>query len=251
MNTEPAIAARSPDVDFGRTRWSMVAAVRDSASPQARRSLTELCRRYWVPAYVYLRRSGESPAAAASLAQEFLSSLVTQLRSDELCVTAGFRAYMQARLESFVAARLAGNASRTDPLPEMKPPWPLEKIEQRQSEEHPPDAKPAEALQRAFALEMLAIALARLEREAVESGRSSLFDAVRLYLSREPTPEDYAGLARQMKTSPLACVIAVKRLRQRFQELIDEELAQTLGDSQALATERQTLFSLVVPPSAE
>jgi hypothetical protein len=72
-----------------------------------------------------------------------------------------------------------------------------------------------------------------------------------MYLSCEPTREDYAGLARQMKTSPLACVIAVKRLRQRFQELIDDELSQTVGDSQALATERQTLFSLVVPPGTE
>jgi RNA polymerase sigma-70 factor (ECF subfamily) len=251
MNTEPAIAARPPDVDFGRTRWSMVAAVRDSTSPQARRSLTELCRRYWVPAYVYMRRSGESPTAAAALVQEFLSRLVTELRSDELCVTAGFREYMQARLEEFLAARADGAAPRAAPLPEMKPPWPLEKIEQRQLEEHPPDTPPAQALQRAFALEMLAIALARLEREAEESGRSGLFDAVRLYLSREPTTEDYAGLARQMKTSPLACVIAVKRLRQRFQELIDDELAQTLGDSQALATERHTLFSLVVPPRTE
>jgi RNA polymerase sigma-70 factor (ECF subfamily) len=151
MNSEPAIAARAPDVDFGRTRWSMVAAVRDSGSPQARRSLTELCRRYWVPAYVYMRRSGESPAAAALLVQEFLSTLVTQLRSDELCVTAGFRAYMQARLEEFLGARVDG-AAPTEPLSEMKPPCPLEKIEKRQNEEHAPDATPAQALQRAFAL---------------------------------------------------------------------------------------------------
>jgi RNA polymerase sigma-70 factor (ECF subfamily) len=251
MNTEPAIAARGPEVDFGRTRWSMVAAVRDSTSPQARRSLVELCRRYWVPAYVYLRRSGEPPAHAASLAQEFLSGLVTQLRSDELCLTAGFRAYMQTRLEDFLARRAHDAAPRSEPLPEMKPPWPLEKIEQRQSEEHPPDATPAQALQRAFALEMLALALARLEREAEQSGRAGLFEAVRMYLSSEPTAEDYAALARQMKTSTLACVIAVKRLRQRFQELIDEELAETLGDSQALATERHTLLSLVMPPVTE
>jgi RNA polymerase sigma-70 factor (ECF subfamily) len=197
-----------------------------------------------------MRRSGESPAAAALLVQEFLSTLVTQLRSDELCVTAGFRAYMQARLEEFLGARVDG-AAPTEPLSEMKPPWPLEKIEQRQNEEHAPDATPAQALQRAFALEMLAIALARLEREAEQSGRGGLFEAVRMYLSCEPTREDYAGLARQMKTSPLACVIAVKRLRQRFQELIDDELSQTVGDSQALATERQTLFSLVVPPGTE
>ena len=98
---------------------------------------------------------------------------------------------------------------------------------------------------------MLAIALARLEREADQSGRGGLFEAVRMYLSREPTAEDYAMLARKMQTSTLACVIAVKRLRQRFQELIDEELSETVGNSQALATERHTLFSLVVPPGTD
>jgi RNA polymerase sigma-70 factor (ECF subfamily) len=249
MNSEPAVAARGIDIDFGRTRWSMVAAVRDGTAPEARRSLTELCRRYWVPAYVYMRRSGESPARAASLVQTFLSRLVTQLRSDELRVTAGFRVYLQARLEEFLSRDFA--EAGAEPLAEMRPPWPLEKIEQRQSEEHPLDATPEQALQRAFALEMLAIALARLEREADQSGRGGLFEAVRTYLSREPTAEDYAALARKMQTSPLACVIAVKRLRQRFQELIDEELSETVGNSQALATERHTLFSLVGPPGTE
>jgi RNA polymerase sigma-70 factor (ECF subfamily) len=244
-------AARRIDLDFGRTRWSMVAAVRDGTAAEARRSLAELCRRYWVPAYVYMRRSGKPPAEAAALVQTFLSRLVTQLRSDDLRIVAGFRVFLLARLEEFLAEGDDGGIHCGEPLSEMRPPWSLEKIEQRQSEEHPPDATPAQALQRAFALEMLAVAMARLEREAEQSGRGALFDSVRPYLSREPSTEDYAAIARDMKSSALAAVIAVKRLRQRFQELVDEELSQTVGDSQALATERHTLFSLVVPPAQE
>jgi hypothetical protein len=101
-------------------------------------------------------------------------------------------------------------------------------------------------LQRAFALELLAIALERLRREARQSGRAELFDLVRPFLSREPSPDEYARLAAQMSSSPLASVIAVKRLRQRFQELIDDELAQTVGDPQSLENERHTLLTLVL-----
>ena len=54
-----------------------------------------------------------------------------------------------------------------------------------------------------------------------------------------------------MKSSPLAAVIAVKRLRQRFQELIDEELAQTIGVGQVLETERHTLLTLVMPDAED
>jgi hypothetical protein len=248
MDSERAIASTN-DVDFGRTHWSMVAAVRDGSTPEARRSLGELCRRYWVPAYVYTRRCGKSPGDAASLVQAFLSQLVTHLRTDDLRMTAGFRVYLQARLAEFLV-KDGGNITSTDLLPEMQPPWPLGEIEQRQVEEHPAEASPDQALQRAFALEMLAIALARLKREAEHSGRAALFELVRPFLSREPTPNDYGVLASEMRSSTLAAVIAVKRLRQRFQELIDEELTQTVGSAQALATERHTLLSLVIPPSA-
>jgi hypothetical protein len=232
-------------VDFGRTRWSMVAAVRAGSEAQARESLTELCRRYWVPVYVYVRRSGHAPGQAALLVQRFLGYLVSRLRADLGGASSGFRAYLQSQLEEFLATDPDVQPG-SDANPSMEPPWPLDQIERRQQEEHPPGLGPATALQRAFALEMLAIALERLRREALQFGRAELFEAVRPYLSREPTQQEYAALASQMGSTPLASVIAVKRLRQRFQELIDDELAQTVGNSQTLESERHTLLTLVL-----
>jgi hypothetical protein len=245
MESEPMIARHQAGVDFGRTRWSMVVAVREGDEAQARQSLRELCRRYWVPVYVYVRRSGHAPEDAIVLVRQFLTHLVSRLRAHHAGFNTGFRAYLQRQLEAFLGALpqvLPGEDFDTG----MEPPWPLEQIEQRQRDEHPADAGPAEALQRAFALELLAIALERLRREARQSGRAELFDLVRPFLSREPSPDEYARLAAQMSSSPLASVIAVKRLRQRFQELIDDELAQTVGDPQSLENERHTLLTLVL-----
>lgn len=247
MNTHRSIAEARGGSDFGRTRWSMVIAVREGSESEARRSLGELCRRYWVPVYAYVRRSGYEPEEAVRLVQRFLSRLVAKLKIGQPRVAGGFRSYLQGQLEEFLASQDLRDTP-VDAGAEMDPPWPLEEIERRQLAEHPPHAAPAEALQRGFALELLAIALHRLREEAAQSGREALFEAVRPYLSREPSQSEYAALAAAMQSSTLAMVVAVKRLRQRFQELVDEELAQTVGDAQSLQNERQTLLSLAGPP---
>ncbi len=249
MSSNSAASLPRAGVDLGRTRWSMVAAVREGSEEQARRSLSELCQRYWVPVYTYIRRSGHSPEESVSLVQAFLSRLVTRLRAGQDGIKTGFRVFLQSQLEEFLASP-SSRQSAEESAATMQPPWPLEQIEARQSREHKAGMSASEALQRAFALEMLAIALDRLRKEAEHSERSALFEAVRPYLSREPGPEDYAALAENMQSSPLAAVIAVKRLRQRFQELIDDEIAQTVGDG-AVDKERQTLFTLVMPGTAE
>jgi hypothetical protein len=246
MNSQHSIVEQRIESDFGRTRWSMVAAVREGTESQARRSLGDLCRRYWVPVYVYVRRAGHSPDDAAWLVQAFLGWLVSRLRLSEPRQSTGFREYLQRELEEFLAADPASIAA-AEKLPDMEPPWPLDEIERRQQHEHPASATPAQAMQRGFAFELLAGSLERLRREAEQSGRDDLFEAVRPFLSREPASEDYVALAKSMSSSPLAMVIAVKRLRQRFQELIDEELAQTVGDIKSLENERQTLLSLAIP----
>jgi hypothetical protein len=236
MTTQHSIAELRGSSDFARTRWSMVAAVREGGEAQARKSLGELCRRYWVPVY----------AESVRLVQAFLSHLVTQLRVSQPRLSGGFRNFLHAELEGFLAAGAAQRADAEN-LAAIEPPWPLDEIEQRQLAEHGADTSPADALQRGFALEVLAIALQRLRREAERSGRQELFEAVRPFLSRDPTPAEYAALAAAMRSSSLAMIIAVKRLRQRFQELVDDELTQTVSDAQSLQQERQTLLSLVIP----
>ncbi len=233
--------------DFGRTRWSMVMAVRSGDGADARRSLADLCRRYWVPVYAYVRRCGHPPAAAADLVQRFLGRLVEQIRdADQVEVDGGFREFLQQRLERFLAGD-PGAAGDAPPAGEFAPPWPLDDIEQRQRREQLPEAAPAQAFQRAFALELLAMCVAQLREEAEQSGRRAMFDAVRPYLARDPVAGEYALLAQTLQSTPLAAVVAVKRLRQRFQELIDAQLAQTVGSRQSFDSERSALLAQLAP----
>ena len=65
MNSAASIPPQAA-ADFGRTRWSVVMAVRSGGEGEARRSLSDLCKRYWVPVYAYVRRCGHAPQGAAS-----------------------------------------------------------------------------------------------------------------------------------------------------------------------------------------
>lgn len=231
-------------LDFGRTRWSMVLAVRGDAA-EAQRSLAELCVRYWVPVYAYVRHCGHPPEAAASLVQAFLGHLVQEIRLGDPAAEGGFRAFLQQRLEAFLARdwRLLETGA---PLPEVAPPWPLDQVEQRWRRAQSAHATAQQVFQRAFAVEVLESALEQLRQEAARSRRVDMFDALRPYLAREPGAGEYPELAQRLHCSPLATVIAVKRLRQRYQELIDAQLVQTVGSAEALDAERSALLALLL-----
>jgi hypothetical protein len=58
------LAGDRPQPLFVTTRWSVVLAARNKASPDAAQALETLCRTYWYPLYVYVRSSGYSPPDA-------------------------------------------------------------------------------------------------------------------------------------------------------------------------------------------
>ncbi|MBA3544097.1 MAG: sigma-70 family RNA polymerase sigma factor, partial [Chthoniobacterales bacterium] len=72
---------------FASTRWSLVLAAGDAeATPsQSLDALSELCRIYWRPLYLFLRREGIGAEDAQDLTQGFFAELIrdrTHLRAD-------------------------------------------------------------------------------------------------------------------------------------------------------------------------
>ena len=73
---------------FATTHWSVVLAAGERELPQAAEALEKLCRAYWYPLYVYVRRQGNSPEDAQDLTQDFLSRLLRKTISQEPTATA-------------------------------------------------------------------------------------------------------------------------------------------------------------------
>jgi RNA polymerase sigma-70 factor (ECF subfamily) len=70
---------RLPPRAFVTTHWSVVLeAGRAAGSPDTQKALETLCRAYWYPIYVYVRRKGHGPDDAQDLTQEFFAQLIAK-----------------------------------------------------------------------------------------------------------------------------------------------------------------------------
>ena len=220
------------------TRWSLVAALRGGSPEEARSSLLELCLHAWYPVYAFLRHCGHGPEPAQSLAREFFDGV---LRSTEVGADASrfprFRDYLVAQLHLFLA-RASGHPSASAPLP----PASTERLEARLRSDGEA-ATPEDALRRGFAHGIIGDALARLRGEAREAGRLTLYGALEPYLAAEPPAGEMERIAAAQSVRPLFLVAALRRLRQRFRELVDEQLGDTVLDENQVDAERQALLA--------
>jgi len=71
----PESAART-SAQFTSTHWSTVLAAGERASPGASEALERLCRTYWLPVFVFVRRKGYEREPAEDLTQGFFEQLI-------------------------------------------------------------------------------------------------------------------------------------------------------------------------------
>lgn len=225
---------------FMATRWSLIAA----AGHRERAPLAELCARYWYPVYAFARRAGHPPEASERIARNFFQHLVDH-RIGDLAQSPpqSFRDWLLAELTRFLAQ--PGPALATPGPAAPEPPRPLDHYEARHRAESGDEAGPEAGFRRSFAIEILDRAHQRLGREATEAGHGRMFALLEAFLTADPQPGQYEAVARELGSGALAVVIAVRRLRQRYRELVDEELADTISDPSRLEAERLNLLSVL------
>jgi hypothetical protein len=231
-------AADDPHDDFAATRWSLVLGAGDADPGTAHASMLTLCLRYWYPVYAYLRRSGHRADRAHDLALAFFARLLRDGIGDGDAARHGrFRLFVLAELHRFLSADHDG-APRLDP--QEAPP--LDEMEARHQAEARAQGSPEEILRRGFVVEVRGAAHRRLRREAAESGHVEMFEALERFLGTEPMAGEYESIAQRLGVRPLFVSMAVKRLRQRFRELVDRELGETLAGPGEMDAERSALM---------
>ena len=227
---------------FATTRWSLVMQPASTQSSDARNALTELAQRYWYPVYAYVRRCGHDPSIAQDISRCFLGNLMEQFRDGRAnAPNDHFRRYLLERLNAFLGGdwrevvESAGAGDLAVPL----------YIEARYQRDHAQSASPDQAYQRSFALEVIARALRRLRSEAQQTGHLAMYEALEPNLAHDPAAGEYEAMAARLRSRPLTLAVALKRLRQRFRELVAEELADTVTSAEDLATEQATMHAVL------
>jgi hypothetical protein len=235
-------ARRTPsDQRFAATRWSLVAATTVQDADAARRALIELCLRYWYPVYSYVRLCERAPQLAQDITRGFFEHLLQQrLSLPELRARGRFREYLLDALNRYLGGDWR-SAHELRPIAEFEQPQAWADLESRHQHETVRGLTPEQAYHRGYALEVLGNAMTRLRREAEQAGRLLMFETLAPWLSAEPGPGQFEVLAGELSLRPLAVVVALKRLRQRFRELAEAELSETVSSAPDLQAEREML----------
>ncbi|MEO7724687.1 MAG: sigma-70 family RNA polymerase sigma factor [Chthoniobacterales bacterium] len=228
-------SATMQDGAFASTRWTVVLAVGDSgvSSTRASDALAELCRIYWRPLYLFLRREGIGAEDAQDLTQGFFAELIcdrTYLRADR--AKGRFRSFLLGALKHFAAdardrehAQKRGGGTAHEPLDEDA----ISEAERQVARNERWQAD--RVYDREWAETLLRQSLARLAQECAFAGKGALFEALKSHLSlgvEEAAP--YDELSARMRRPAATLRKDVERLRARYGEILREEVRGTVND---------------------
>ena len=92
--------------------------------------------------------------------------------------------------------------------------------------------------------------MAILTAEYADSGRTELFEQLKIVLTEGKGAVRSAVLAERFRTSEEAINTARTRLRKRYRAILQEQIAATLDDPSDLDDEIRSLFDAIRPESA-
>lgn len=228
---------------FPITRWSLILATREQPTVGAREALASLCAAYWNPLYAYARRQGHSVENAQDLTQGFFALLIEKHYVADFDQERGrFRSFLLGAFKHFLAnehewriAHKRGGGTAAFSLDTGD-------AEQRYSLEPSHDLTPDQIYEKRWVLVLLDRALDRLRRS---SARDTRFDRLRMFLTGDAAAVSYLQLAGELGMSEGAVKVAVHRLRHRFRDALEAEIAETVADPELVKEEMQHLLLVV------
>lgn len=232
------------------TRWSVILSCADSrVDPEkAQGALGELCRIYWRPIFAYICRSGRSTTDAQDLTQDFFVNIMEgNLLKLADPARGRFRSLLFKAVQNFlITAHEKQHAKKRGghlqfiaweewmadapshlciPAKSMEA-WPVDKV-----------------FDYRWAATVAEQALRRLGEECEAAGRRRVFDVMSSYLTADRADVSYPELAERLDASTEAIKRLLHRMRERYRELLREEVGQTVADPAEIDDELRYLCS--------
>ncbi len=230
---------------FPTTSWTLIRKVQQGGEADARAALEAICRGYWYPIYAFARRSGFDVHDAEDVTQRFFQDMITHESLQRVREEKGqLRSFMLAMLKRIMskerrhdaAAKRGGSKEATISFDD------LDAEEWYQNE--PADITDPERLfERAWAEGVLRAAEAKLQAECAAADDVSTFEALSEFLPLGENAMPYREVARRLKIEEATVRIQIHRMRKRYRQHIEEEIAQTVADP---AEQKSELAHLMV-----
>lgn len=241
--TTDSPASTAPGDIFATTRWTVVLAAGRQASPQAAVALEELCRTYWYPLYVYVRRQTPTREDAEDLTQSFFARFLDKNYLEGLRSEKGkFRAFLLAALKHFLTNEWdrANRQKRGGGVAPLSLDW--QDADTRYQIDPADNLSPDKLYDRAWAVTLLERVITRLRDESAAAGKLKLFEQLKPFLMVGKSAIPYGEAAAALDLTEGAVRVAVHRLRRRYRELLRGEISQTLSDPAQVEEEMRALF---------
>lgn len=216
---------------FLTTRWTLVVEARGADAPRAKAALEELCRRYWLPIYAFVRRRGHSEADAQDLTQSFLTELLERKsfgRADE--ARGRLRSFLLGALTKFLASGRARAGAQKRGGGAVVLSLDFEAAEAAYRIEPSHEETPERIFERNWGLTLLDRVFETLREEHRANGRVERFEALAAFVTGTADPGEVMRVAGELGLTESAVRVAIHRLRHRYRQLLRAEVASTVAD---------------------
>jgi RNA polymerase sigma-70 factor (ECF subfamily) len=230
---------------FATTHWSVVRNAAAANSVESMAALDRLCRQYWRPLYYFVRRRGYQEEDAQDLTQGFFARFLEKQSIAAADRDRGrFRTFLLTSMEHYLANEW-DRAHRQKRGGDRR----FLSLEEAASAEAgyqllPGDAATPDRLyDRRWAQGLLEVVLRRLRAEFDERHGHGRFEVLKEFLFGDRGDVSYAEAAARLQLSESATKSAIHRLRHRYGELFEEEIAQTVARPEDLDDEVRHLLA--------
>jgi RNA polymerase sigma-70 factor (ECF subfamily) len=236
VKTENAATPASAN-QFATTHWSVVL----GANPARRKqqgsvALTQLCQTYWRPIFAFICRRGYPVSDAQDLTQDFF---VMVLEGNLLKLAdpnrGRFRSLLLKSLKNFLldAAEKRHAEKRGGKINFVSwDDWMAEAPSQLSIPVRTLESlSPESIFDLRWAATVVERALRRLREECESRGRRRLFDLINGYLIADRADISYSNIAQKLGVAESEVKRLLHRMRQRYRDLLRDEVAQTVERS--------------------
>jgi RNA polymerase sigma factor (sigma-70 family) len=234
---------------FHTTRWTIVMKAAQNQTLGGDSALAELCRLYWYPLYMFARRRGHSPDDAQDLTQGFFLHLVEQRALASVDRLKGkFRSFLLASFQNHLS-------DQGDRVRRLKRGGDKEFVhldaedaEERYRLEPVELLTPEKMFDARWAMTLLAEALNRLRQEYATEGKTSTFEALKVFLDpvNSRALPSYEEVANGLQASTGGVKTLIHRLRKRYTALLREEVGRTVSDPAEIDEEIHALCEALI-----
>lgn len=223
---------------FPRTRWSLVLTASVNEGPVARRALGELCVMYWKPVYTYIRGRGWKAEEAEDLTQEFFGQFLEKRGIAAAEEGRGkLRAFLLGSVKRFLADEMRRKMAQKRGGGCEVLSMDHEDAESLFAEMAVEEETPEVLYERAWVRALIDEVTGKLEEQYEERGKGKEFAALKPSLLSEEDALTQRELGWELGMSLAAVKVSVFRLRQRFREMLEKEIAQTMEDGGEVSEE--------------